>query len=109
VTLRQGSGTRLKALEAMAAGRPLVGSDVGLEGLGLQNGVSAYIANNGQDLAQAAVRLLSDDGMARSIAEAARLIAVSRFGWDRVSEEYLTSVWALTDEPANPSASRIGK
>ncbi len=37
---RLGPGTRLKALEAMAAGRPLAGTSVGLEGLGLRDGAS---------------------------------------------------------------------
>ena len=98
VTLRQGSGTRLKALEAMAARRPLVGTDVGLEGLGLEDGVSACIAKSASDLADAVVRLMLDDGIAGSLAKSARILAESRFGWDRLADRYLER---LLDDSVN--------
>ncbi|MEA2645034.1 MAG: polysaccharide biosynthesis protein PslH, partial [Chloroflexota bacterium] len=45
VPIRVGSGTRLKALEAMAAGRVVVGTSIGLEGIDATPGVDAYIAD----------------------------------------------------------------
>src|SRR5207237_4545978 len=41
VPLWIGSGTRLKALDAMAAGRPVVGTSIGLQGVGVIDGVRA--------------------------------------------------------------------
>jgi glycosyltransferase involved in cell wall biosynthesis len=92
VPLRQGSGTRLKALEAMAACRPLVGTTIGLEGLGLKDGYSAAFADNPEALAAAAARLLTDDVMAQAMAARARRIAEQRFGWDRLAGRYLDEV-----------------
>ena len=89
VAVRQGSGTRLKGLEAMAAGRPLVGTATGLEGLSLEDGRSALIADTADDLAAAVVRVLEDDDVASRLARAARSVAEDRFGWDRLAGEYL--------------------
>lgn len=93
VPLRQGSGTRLKALEAMAAGRPLVGTPVGLEGLGLTDGSSAAIATTVEELAERAARLLVDASMADGMAREARRLAEATFGWDHLAEVYLDQVF----------------
>lgn len=92
VALRQGSGTRLKALEAMSAGRPVAGTSIGLEGLRLEHGVSALVADTADGLARAVVDLFEDDDMATRLAGAARAIAETRFGWDAVAESYLDQV-----------------
>lgn len=89
VPLRQGSGTRLKALEAMAGGRPIAGTPVGLEGLGLEDGVSASIAEGAGSLAEALTHLLRDDATAARLAMAGRALAEERFGWDRLADVYL--------------------
>ena len=92
VPLRQGSGTRLKGLEAMAAGRPIVGTPVGLEGLGLTDGSSAAIGATKEELVDRATHLLTDDGAAGDIARHARGLAESRFGWDHLADVYLDQV-----------------
>ena len=46
VPLRVGTGTRLKALEGMAAARPVVGTAIGLEGLAVEDRVSVRIADD---------------------------------------------------------------
>lgn len=89
VPLRQGSGTRLKGLEAMAAGRPIAGTPVGLEGLGLRDGSSAAIGASKEELVDRVVHLLVDDGAAGDIACEARRLAESRFGWDHLADVYL--------------------
>jgi glycosyltransferase involved in cell wall biosynthesis len=102
VPLRQGSGTRLKALEAMAAGRPVVGTEVGLEGLGLEDGVSACVAGTAKELAADVVRLLHDDFAAATLAAAARSLAEAGFGWDRLADRYLE--WVLGPTPSGVGA-----
>ena len=92
VPLRQGSGTRLKALEAMAAGRPLAGTPVGLEGLGLSDGDSAVIGTTIEEIADRVAQLLIDDTAAGSVARQARRLVEDRFGWDHLAEVYLDKV-----------------
>jgi glycosyltransferase involved in cell wall biosynthesis len=89
VPMRVGSGTRIKALEAMAAGRPVVGTTIGLAGLGLEPGRHAMIADDPADLASAAARLLTDDRLARHIAVEARALVEERFGWERVADGFV--------------------
>lgn len=62
VPLRFGTGTRMKALEAIAAGRPVTGTTVGLAGLGLVPGVHAAIADDPPALAEAVVATLGHHG-----------------------------------------------
>jgi len=92
VPLRIGSGTRLKALEAMAARRPIVGTSIGLEGLGLSQAESAEISDDPEALAKATIRVLTDDAYADALARTARRIAEDRFSWDRVAQTYMEGV-----------------
>jgi glycosyltransferase involved in cell wall biosynthesis len=91
VPIRVGSGSRLKALEALAAGRPVVGTTLGLEGLDLQAGIEALVADTATDFAACVVRLLHDDRLAASLAAAGRR-AADRFAWPVISEAFAQSI-----------------
>jgi len=104
VPLRIGSGTRVKGLEAMAAGRPIAGTTVGLEGLGLRDRVSAVIADSPVALAEGIVQLCRDNVQARRLAEAARRLAESYFGWDRIASDYIERVLSLPGTPTSSPA-----
>jgi glycosyltransferase involved in cell wall biosynthesis len=68
VPLRIGSGSRLKVLEAMAAGRPVVGTTIGLGGLSVRGGADALSADDPDAFADAVVRVLDDDEAAGRLA-----------------------------------------
>jgi glycosyltransferase involved in cell wall biosynthesis len=89
VPLRMGSGTRLKALEAMAVGRPLAGTTTGLEGLDLTEGLSAAVADDPQALADAIVRLCRDDEYAARLAATGQALVNERYGWDAIATDYV--------------------
>jgi glycosyltransferase involved in cell wall biosynthesis len=84
VPIRIGTGTRLKALEALAAGRPVVGTTIGLEGLGLIDGVQARIADEPEEMASAIVEVLLADDVALQLAQAGRKHVEGQFSWDRI-------------------------
>lgn len=86
VPLQIGTGTRLKALEAMAAGRPVVGTTIGLEGLNVSDGVQARVVDDPVAMAAVLVELLSSDSAAASLATAGRLHVEARFGWPTIGE-----------------------
>ena len=92
VPLSVGSGTRLKALEAMAAGRPLVGTSIGLEGLDLVDGDTAFFADSVEAMSDRIVELCLDDGRAATMAAAARQLVESHFGWESIVQRYWTVV-----------------
>jgi len=94
VPLRVGSGTRLKALEAMAAGRPVVGTSIGLGGLGLRPGEHALFADSAQGLASLAAQALVDDGLATRLAAAGRTLVEQRYDWRRIAAAYADELLA---------------
>lgn len=97
VPLQVGSGTRLKALEALAAGRPVVGTQVGLAGLGLESGRTALIADHPDEMAAAIVRLLLDDQEALAMAEAGRRHVEDHFDWQKVAAGFVETMLALAE------------
>ncbi len=84
VPVRVGTGTRLKALEAMAAARPVIGTTVGMDGIGVIDRAHALIADVPSDFADAVVEVLRDDALATTLASAARSHVEQHYAWDRV-------------------------
>jgi glycosyltransferase involved in cell wall biosynthesis len=95
VPLRVGTGTRLKALEAMASGRPLVGTTIGLEGIDVVDGEQARVADDAESFANALIDVLTDGEQARQLAAAGRAHVEGRFGWDRIGADYADLVRRL--------------
>ncbi len=60
VPVRVGAGTRLKILEAMATGVPVVSTTKGAEGLEVNDGEHLLIADSAQGFAENVVQLLKD-------------------------------------------------
>jgi glycosyltransferase involved in cell wall biosynthesis len=94
VPLRVGSGTRLKALEALAAGRPVVGTTVGLAGLPVRNGLSALVADDSAAFAKAVVTAITDDSIASSLASNGGVVA-QQFGWARLGSDFSDALLSL--------------
>ncbi len=97
VPLHVGSGTRLKALEALAAGRPVVGTSVGVAGLGLEHRRTAVIADDPGEMADEIVRLLLDEEAASALASAGRRLVEQRFDWRRIATGFVDKMLALTE------------
>lgn len=76
--LRQGAGIKVKTLECMAAGLPVVTTPVGEEGVGGTDGVHYLVAESAEDLAAHAVRLLLQPEDARKMGESAKQFLVAR-------------------------------
>lgn len=65
--IRAGGGTRIKILEAIAAGVPVVSTRLGADGLCLQPGKDVLIADEPEDLAAAICRLDRDVNLRRQL------------------------------------------
>jgi glycosyltransferase involved in cell wall biosynthesis len=81
VPLRAGSGTRLKVLEAMAAGRPVVSTSLGAEGIEARDGEHLLLADDARSFADAAVRVAGDRTLAERLAASGRRLVEERYGW----------------------------
>lgn len=82
--IRVGGGTRLKVLDALAIGRPLVATRIGVEGLGLEDGVHYLEANDVETTVAQVRRVEQDPALASRLAEAGRAFVLERFSWDSV-------------------------
>lgn len=81
VPLRKGGGTRLKLLEALALGTPVVSTRKGAEGLELEPGLHLLVADTSSDFAAATVRLLGDPSLRARLAAAGRQAVRERYDW----------------------------
>ncbi|WP_224248445.1 glycosyltransferase family 4 protein [Hyalangium gracile] len=88
VPLRLGSGTRLKLLEAAAAGVPIVASPLAAEGLPFQNGREALLANTEAEFASALRYLKNNPEEASAMAQRAATLA-QRYAWGEVGAELM--------------------
>ena len=89
VPLRVGGGTRLKIYEALAMERTLVSTSIGAEGLPLEPGVHAVIADGAKPFADAVVELLAAPERAATMARNGAAYVRSHFGWDRAAERFI--------------------
>ena len=92
VPMRAGSGMRVKILEAMARGLPVVSTTVGCEGIGVVPGRHLLLADTPDAFAQAVIRLLTDDGLAASLATAARALVLERYDVAAVRSSVLAAL-----------------
>lgn len=86
VPLRIGGGTRLKIVEGMAMGKPIVSTTLGAEGIEAVSGRDLIIADQPEAFANAVIRLLTDPGLAARIGQSARQLAVERYAWSGAAQ-----------------------
>jgi len=85
VTPIKGSGgTRLKVLEAMASGLPIVSTTTGVAGLNLINGKHAFISNTANGLAKDTIKLLKDPKLAEKIGKQGQKFVKKNFDWKEI-------------------------
>jgi glycosyltransferase involved in cell wall biosynthesis len=98
--LRFGSGVRVKILNALAMGLPIVSTSIGAEGLDVTHGENILLADSAEDFAEAVANVLTEPELARRLGTAARDLAVRRYNWE-------TAGWTLLhtyEELLGPSA-----
>ena len=84
VPLRAGGGTRLKILESLAMGTPVVSTTIGAEGLDLQDGEHLLLADSPDAFANAVLRILHDVALRTRLAESGRQRVAQRYLWSSV-------------------------
>jgi polysaccharide biosynthesis protein PslH len=95
VPLRSGGGTRLKVVEALAAGRAVASTRVGAEGLELAPNRDLLIADDAPSLAEASARLLGDRDLRTRLAHDGREAARTRYDWRKLGESLAAALERL--------------
>ncbi len=99
VPLRTGGGTRLKILEALALGTPVVSTRKGAEGLAVTDGEHLLLADEPAAFAEAVLRVLAEPERAARLSAAGRALIATRYTWDAIGSQLLDIVEAVGRSP----------
>ncbi len=108
IPLRAGGGTRLKILEAMALGRPVVSTSIGCEGLDVIDGHHLLIADTAETFAEAILRLLQDDALRRQIVTNALELVRNVYDWDIIADQLMRLYLELENLPEGNKSHQKG-
>lgn len=87
-----GSGTRIKILEYMAAGKPVVSTPKGAEGLDIEDGQNIIIADNEDEFARAILYLLKHQEKAKLIGANGKNLVESKYSWEKIVDDFLMKI-----------------
>jgi glycosyltransferase involved in cell wall biosynthesis len=111
VPLRTGSGTKLKVLEAMALGLPVVTTPLGVEGIRAEHGTHVLVGEDAPSFAGALVKVLTSPRLRGEIGRAARSLVEEHFSWDRAAESldenYVAAINGFADRRSHVRATTI--
>jgi glycosyltransferase involved in cell wall biosynthesis len=85
--LRLGGGTRVKVIESLALGVPVVATAKGVEGLELKRNEEVLVADTPQDFIEATLALLANPDLRTRLSFAGRR-AASRYDWNRIGKHF---------------------
>ena len=94
VPVLAGSGTRVKIMEAWAAGRPVISSPIGAEGLAAESGRNILLADSPQEWVEQVLKLLDDQARRRELGQGGRTLYEERYCWP--------AAWRQLDEALEP-------
>jgi polysaccharide biosynthesis protein PslH len=92
VPIRQGSGTRLKILEAMALGVPVVSTRKGAEGLDVVDGEHVLLADDPGEFAAKVISVLQDAALRERLSSQARRLVEQRYDWRTIGQQFVDLV-----------------
>jgi glycosyltransferase involved in cell wall biosynthesis len=88
VPLRQGGGMRVKVLEALAAGKPVVATPMAVEGLDVHDGEQVILARTDEEFVRVIGELLEHPQRRIALGGRARAWAVANLSWESVVAAY---------------------
>ena len=97
VPLRVGGGSRLKILESLAMGTPVVSTRVGAEGLRLEAGEHLTVTADESGMAEAILNEMTDPDAALDRADEAQRFVLREYDWAPLAEK-LEEVWRVAVE-----------
>jgi glycosyltransferase involved in cell wall biosynthesis len=91
--LTEGGGIKIKVLEALAHGVPVVTTAVGAEGIAAADQAALLVAPADVDFADAMLRVAGDRTLASGLGQGGRRLMEERFGWAAITEQ-LSRIYA---------------
>lgn len=97
VPLRLGGGTRLKVLESLALGTPVVATSKGAEGLDVVPGQDLLLADTPANFAAAVLQLLSAPHLRRQLSQNGRKVVEAQYGWEKIGQRLNTFITTVAE------------
>ncbi len=94
--MRDGGGTRLKILDALSMGKPIVSTTIGYEGINITPEKNALLADTPDEFITQISRLIEDPDLCKKIGEEGRKFVVDEFSWDVIGKKLSTIYKKLT-------------
>jgi len=94
---RYGGGTKLKVLEAMALGVPVVATPVGCQGIDVTPGKHLFKEDNEESFAERVVTLLQDENLRQRMATEARRLVEERYSWHAIINDAIGRLERLVE------------
>ena len=88
IPLRIGGGTRIKAYEAMAMGKAVVSTTIGMEGLPVSHNKNVLLADTPEEFSRSILELLSNETKREELGNAARAFVEQEGGWKTAGEVF---------------------
>jgi glycosyltransferase involved in cell wall biosynthesis len=96
----EGGGTRLKILEAMALGVPVVATSKGAEGLDATHGENILVADEPADFARCVVEVLRNPDLRARLSANARCLVTTQYDWQPIGRRFVALVEATVERQA---------
>jgi glycosyltransferase involved in cell wall biosynthesis len=107
VPVLAGSGMRVRILEGLARGMPIVTTSIGLEGIEARIGLDLLVADRAEDFGAAVIALLRDPERQQRLGAAGRQLVEDHYDRRRVlgrlDQAYQEAIEAVRSEAASPS------
>lgn len=97
VPIKSGGGTRLKILEAMALGTPVISTTKGAEGIEAVDGEHLLLADNPVEFANRVMQLLQDADLRQRLAANARLLVKEKYDWATITRQFVAAIEGAVD------------
>jgi len=94
--MRYGAGIKNKILAAMAMGKPVVSTSVGLEGIEARPGSDVLQADTPQKFADELASVLTTDDLARRLSENGYRLVRERYSWTAMAESFDRAISAVS-------------
>jgi glycosyltransferase involved in cell wall biosynthesis len=86
VPIRMGGGTRLKVLEALAMGKPIVSTAVGCEGVAVRDGEHLMVADDPATFVSKICEVFENPALSDALGQAGRRLVETRYSWELAGE-----------------------
>jgi glycosyltransferase involved in cell wall biosynthesis len=87
--VREGGGTRLKILDSLAMGVPVIGTSFACSGLNLRHDRDVVIADNADEFVRHVGRLLDRADLRQRIGSAGRRVVEGEYSWEVVGKNLI--------------------